>query len=271
MNKRNMTLGMAVSFSVLMAGCASTPQDNAKVDEARAAYDEIKNDPDVVRSGDRQLSDAREELSRAENLLDEGAEIVRIEHAAYLANRHAQIAGEQGKRAKLQQQINSAEERRKELELQMRADEAQQARREAKELRLQMEAMQAEQTDRGMVLTLGDVLFDLDRAELKPSGESTVRRLAEFMNEYENRRVRVEGYTDSTGEASYNQGLSERRAQAVSDTLVDMGISRSRVETKGFGEQFPVASNDSSGGRQQNRRVEIVISDEEGNIEAREN
>jgi outer membrane protein OmpA-like peptidoglycan-associated protein len=81
----------------------------------------------------------------------------------------------------------------------------------------------------------------------------------------------VEGYTDSTGEASYNQGLSERRAEAVRDTLVDMGISRSRVETKGFGEQFPVASNDTSGGRQQNRRVEIVISDEEGNIKAREN
>ncbi|MEO9588998.1 MULTISPECIES: OmpA family protein [Marinobacter] len=271
MNKRNMTLGMAVSFSVLVAGCASTPQDNAKVDEARAAYEEISNDPNVARSGDRQLRSAREQLSRAETLLADGADIAEIEHAAYLANRHAQVAAEQGERAELQEQIDSAEARRKELELQMRADEAAQARREAKELRLQMEAMQAEQTDRGMVLTLGDVLFDLDKAELKSSGEATVRRLAEFMAEYENRRVRVEGYTDSTGEASYNQGLSERRAEAVRDTLVDMGISRSRVETKGFGEQFPVASNDTSGGRQQNRRVEIVISDEEGNIKAREN
>ncbi|MCL7944248.1 OmpA family protein [Marinobacter sp. ATCH36] len=269
MNKRNMTLGMAVSFSVLMAGCASTPQDNQKVDEARASYDEIRNDPNVARSGDRQLRNARDQLSRAESLLADGEDIVEIEHAAYLANRHAQIAAEQGERAELQEQINSAEERRKELELQMSSSEAEQARQEAAELRRQMEEMQAEQTDRGMVLTLGDVLFDLNRAELKSSGEATVERLAEFMREYEERRVRVEGYTDSTGEASYNQGLSERRAEAVRDALVDMGISRDRVETKGFGEQYPVASNDSSGGRQQNRRVEIVISDEEGNIETR--
>ncbi|TGN41089.1 OmpA family protein [Marinobacter confluentis] len=269
MNKRNMTLGMAVGFSVLMVGCASAPQSNDRVDEARAAYDEIKNDPNVARSGDRQLRDAREQLSRAESMLDEGADIVKIEQAAYLANRHAQIAAEQGKRAELQQQINSAEERRRELELQMRANEAEQARREAEELRRQMEKMQAEQTDRGMVLTLGDVLFDLNRAELKPSGEQTVARLAEFMAEYENRRVRVEGYTDSTGEASYNQGLSERRADAVRDELVSMGISSSRVETMGYGEEYPKATNDTAAGRQQNRRVEIVISDEDGNIKSR--
>lgn len=269
MNKRNMTLGMAVSFSVLMAGCASTPDDNQKVDEARAAYEEIKDDPNVARSGDRHLRSAQQELSRAESLLEEDAEIIKIEHAAYLANRHAQIAAEQGKRAALQEQINSAEERRRELEMQMSSNKAAQARREAEELRLQMEAMQAEQTDRGMVLTLGDVLFDLNQAELKASGEATVQRLAEFMREYEERRVRVEGYTDSTGEASYNQELSERRAEAVRDALVGMGISRDRVETKGFGEEYPVASNDSSGGRQQNRRVEIVISDEDGDIETR--
>jgi outer membrane protein OmpA-like peptidoglycan-associated protein len=225
MNKRNMTLGMAVSFSVLMAGCASTPQDNAKVDEARAAYEEIRNDPNVARSGDRQLRSARDNLSRAESLLEDGADIVPIEHAAYLANRHAQIAAEQGRRAELQEQITSAEERRKALELQMQSTEAEQARREAAELRRQMEEMQAEQTDRGMVLTLGDVLFDLNRAELKSSGEATVERLAEFMREYEERRVRVEGYTDSTGEASYNQGLSERRAEAVRDALVNMGTN----------------------------------------------
>lgn len=269
MNKRNMTLGMAVSFSVLMAGCASTPEDNPKVDEARAAYEEIRNDPNVARSGDRQLRDARDQLSRAEALLEDDADIVEIEHAAYLANRYAQIAAEQGRRAELQEEINSAEERRRKLELQMSSDKAAEARREAEELRLQMEAMQAEQTDRGMVLTLGDVLFDLNRAELKAAGEATVSRLAEFMAEYEERRVRVEGYTDSTGEASYNQELSERRAEAVRDALVSMGISRNRVETKGFGEEYPVASNDTSGGRQQNRRVEIVISDEEGNIDSR--
>lgn len=269
MNKRNLTLGMAVSFSVFMAGCASTPEDNQKVNEARAAYEAIRNDPDVARSGDRQLRNARDQLARAESLLEDGEDIVEIEHAAYLANRHAEIASEQGRRSQLQSEIDSAEERRKELELQMRSAEADEARREAELLRARMAEMEAEQTDRGMVLTLGDVLFDLNRADLNPAGEQTISRLAEFMSEYEERRVRVEGYTDSTGEASYNQGLSERRAEAVRDALRDMGISRDRIETRGYGEEYPVASNESASGRQQNRRVEIVISDENGDIEGR--
>lgn len=270
MNKRNIALGMAVGVSALMTGCASAPQNNAMVDQARASYQEIRNDPDVARSGDRQLRNARDQLARAESLLEDGADIVDIEHAAYLANRHAEIAAEQGKRAQLQSEIRSAEERRKELELQMSSAEAAAARREAELLRARMAEMEAEQTDRGMVLTLGDVLFDLNRAELKPAGEATVRRLADFMSEYQQRRVRVEGYTDSTGEASYNQGLSERRADSVRDALMGMGISGNRIETRGYGEEYPVASNSSAAGRQQNRRVEIVISDEEGYIKRRE-
>jgi outer membrane protein OmpA-like peptidoglycan-associated protein len=269
MNKRYMTLGMAVSFSIFVAGCASTPQNNQMVDEAKAAYEEIRTDPNIARSGDRQLRSARDQLARAESLLAEGASTAEIEHAAYLASRHAQIASEQGERAELQEQITSAEERRKELQLQMRSSEAQAAQREAAELRRQMEAMQAKQTDRGMVLTLGDVLFDLNQAELKSAGEVTVGRLADFMAEYEDRRVRVEGYTDSTGQASYNQMLSERRAGAVRDALTNRGISRSRIEVQGFGEAYPVATNDTNGGRQQNRRVEIVISDADGNIKTR--
>ncbi|MEQ9546105.1 MAG: OmpA family protein [Marinobacter sp.] len=270
MNKRNTALGMAIGVSVLMTGCASTPQNNPMVDEARASYEEIRNDPNVARSGDRQLRNARDQLARAESLLEDDAELVDIEHAAYLAHRHAEIAREQGKRSQLQSEINSAEERRKELELQMRSAEVDEARREAELLRARMAEMEAEQTDRGMVLTLGDVLFDLNRAELKPAGEATIRRLAQFMSEYEQRRVRVEGYTDSTGEASYNQQLSERRAESVRDALMDMGVSGNRIETRGYGEEYPVASNNSAGGRQQNRRVEIVISDETGNIERRE-
>ncbi|MDO6444072.1 MULTISPECIES: OmpA family protein [unclassified Marinobacter] len=270
MNKRNITLGVAVGLSVLVAGCSSTPTENAMVDEARASYTKIKDDPDVARSGDRQLRSARDELSRAESLLEDGKDTVLIEHAAYLANRHAQIASEQGERARLQEEIDSAEERRRELMLNQRSSEAEQARKEAEMLRQRMEELQAERTDRGMVLTLGDVLFDLNKADLKSSGERTIGRLAQFMREYEDRRVSVEGYTDSTGEESYNQQLSERRAEAVRDELISQGIERRRIETRGYGEQYPVAGNDTSSGRQQNRRVEIVISDEDGQIETRQ-
>jgi len=277
MKQRNTTLGLAIGLSVLMTGCASTPPQNAKVDEARASYDRVKNDPAVARSGDTQLRSARDQLNRAESLLKDGADGDRIAHAAYMAHRHAQIAGQQGEKSELQTQIESAEERRKELMLAEQTDdasaarsEAEAARREAEALRQSMAELQAEQTDRGMVLTLGDVLFDLNQADLKSAGEQTVGRLAEFMREYEDRRVRVEGYTDSTGADSYNQQLSERRAESVRNALVNRGISSTRVESRGYGEQYPVAGNDSSSGRQQNRRVEIVISDKDGNIDTRE-
>ncbi|MGO1462602.1 MAG: OmpA family protein [Marinobacter sp.] len=269
MNKRNITLGTAMALSVLIAGCATTPPDNAMVNEAQASYAKIKNDPDVARSGDSHMRSAKKELDRAESLLKDGKDTQRIEHAAYLANRHAQIAEQQGERARLEKQVESAEERRRKLMLEKQSGEAARAQNEAEMLRKRMEELQAERTDRGMVLTLGDVLFDLNKADLKASGEQTTGRLAQFMREYEDRRVRVEGYTDSTGKDSYNQKLSERRAEAVRDALLSQGIERSRVETKGYGEAYPVASNDTSAGRQQNRRVEIVISDEEGNIETR--
>jgi len=277
MKQRNTTLGLAIGLSVLMTGCASTPPQNAKVDEARASYDRVKNDPAVARSGDTQLRSARDQLNRAESLLEDGADSRSIEHAAYMAHRHAQIASQQGEKSELQTQIESAEERRKALLLAEQTgdasaarSEAEAARREAEALRQSMAELQAEQTDRGMVLTLGDVLFDLNQADLKSAGEQTVGRLAEFMREYENRRVRVEGYTDSTGADSYNQQLSERRAESVRNALVNRGISSTRVESRGYGEQYPVAGNDSSSGRQQNRRVEIVISDKDGNIDTRE-
>jgi len=269
MKKRNTTLGLAIGLSALMTGCASTPPQNAKVDEARASYDMIKNDPAVARSGDIQMRSARDQLNRAESLLEDGADSDRIAHAAYMAHRHAQIAGQQGERAELQTQIETAEERRRELMLAEQTGDADSARREAEALRQRMAELQAEQTDRGMVLTLSDVLFDLNQADLKPTGEQTVGRLAEFMREYENRRVRVEGYTDSTGADSYNQQLSERRAESVRNALINQGIASQRVEVRGYGEQYPVAGNDSSSGRQQNRRVEIVISDKDGNIETR--
>lgn len=275
MTKRILMSGTALGLSALLTACAGTPT-NPKVEDARTAYQAIEDDPYVARAGSTQLRDAEQALRHAESLLEEDADTVRVEHAAYLANRHAEIASQQGERARLQEEIANAQNQREQLRLQhetMKARQAQaqaqQAQSEAERLRQEMAALQAEQTERGMVLTLGDVLFDLNEAELKPAGLRTVERLAEFMKEYPERRVRVEGYTDSTGEADYNQQLSERRAEAVRNALMLAGIQPSRVEVQGFGEQYPVASNDTSSGRQQNRRVEIVISDQEGNIQMR--
>lgn len=260
--KRTLSLSIMVGLFTLLAGCASSPANNAKIEQARSTYLSIEQDPNVARSGASQLRSAKIQLDRAEALLKDDADISQVEHAAYLANRHAEIAQQQGLRAALESEISSAEERRNEMMLQLKTEETE-------ALRAQMEALKAEKTDRGMVLTLGDVLFDLNEAELKPAGERTVARLAEFMLQYENRRVRIEGYTDSTGAEAYNQRLSERRAMSVYESLLSQGISSSRVEVEGYGEAYPVATNDTGYGRQQNRRVEIVISDESGMIGGR--
>ena len=262
MMTRRLSLSIAVGLITLMTGCASSPPYNASLDQARAKYQSLEENPDVARSGASQLRAAKLQIDRAERLLEEDEEVTDVEHAAYLANRHAEIAEQQGMRAALEAEVDTAEERRRQIMLQVKTNEAE-------ALRAQMAAMQAEQTERGMVLTLGDVLFDLNEAELKASGERTVARLADFLMKYENRRVRVEGYTDSTGDEAYNQRLSERRAMAVYEALLNMGISSARVEVEGYGEAYPVANNSTSSGRQQNRRVEIVISDETGQIETR--
>lgn len=135
---------------------------------------------------------------------------------------------------------------------------------EAARLRTELEGLQAKQTDRGMVLTLGDVLFNSGRSELRPAAMRTVERLADFMQQRAKLSVLIEGHTDNVGEDAYNVNLSQQRADAVGSALASHGIGVQRVRSHGLGETYPSASNDSAGGRQQNRRVEIVFSDENG-------
>jgi len=147
--------------------------------------------------------------------------------------------------------------------------EAMAAREKAAKLEQEIAELQAVKADRGLVMTLGDVVFDVNKAVLKPGGVLTVDKLAAFLAEYPGRKVMIEGFTDSTGSAEYNQGLSERRALAVRSALIDKGIESTRIDIKGYGEEFPVATNDTAAGRQMNRRVEIIISDEAGVIPER--
>ena len=130
----------------------------------------------------------------------------------------------------------------------------------------QLKELDAKQTPRGMVITLGDVLFAVNKAELSAGGVRNVQKLADFLNQYPQRKVLIEGHTDSTGSRSINQPLSERRADAVRSALVRMGIGGDRIETRGYADDYPVASNNNAAGRQMNRRVEIILSDDQGNI-----
>ena len=120
--------------------------------------------------------------------------------------------------------------------------------------------LKAEQTERGWVLTLrSDVLFDSGSATLKPGASRAVDKLAQFMNRYPEREIAIEGFTDTVGAQEANRRLSESRAAAVKKALVARGIEPSRIDARGYGPAFPVASNETPTGRQLNRRVEIVI------------
>jgi outer membrane protein OmpA-like peptidoglycan-associated protein len=143
------------------------------------------------------------------------------------------------------------------------------AQRRNQALEAQLGELNARQTERGMVVTLGDVLFDSGRAELKASGVRDMDRLGSFLHQYPQRKALIEGYTDSTGSDLSNQALSEHRAQSVMAALIGLGVAREQLSARGYGETHPVADNASADGRQMNRRVEIVLSDENGLLMAR--
>lgn len=139
-------------------------------------------------------------------------------------------------------------------------DAAAHAQHDAAELAEQIALLQARVTDHGLVLTLGDVLFSSGTATLNGGGNAHLEKLAGFLNHYPGRTAVIDGYTDSIGSDDYNQGLSERRAAAVKDYLVGQGVDASRLTASGMGKSAPVASNGTAAGRQQNRRVEVTIS-----------
>jgi outer membrane protein OmpA-like peptidoglycan-associated protein len=126
----------------------------------------------------------------------------------------------------------------------------------------ELASLKAQHTDRGMVLTVGDVLFAPGRAEVGPGAQRSIDKLAEFLRTYSKRNVLIEGHTDNLGNEDFNVRLSQQRADAVRDLLIARGVSPQRIRTKGYGPKFPVVDNDSAAGRQQNRRVEVLVLNE---------
>jgi outer membrane protein OmpA-like peptidoglycan-associated protein len=173
------------------------------------------------------------------------------------ANARQQAASAQQQAASAQQQAMDAQEQTRQM----------QAR--AAQLEVTLVELQAKKTDRGMVITIGDVLFGTNQAQLTAGGMSTLRKLADVMAQNPDRTVLVEGFTDSTGSSAHNQELSQRRANTVAMALTSMGVPRERVAMRAYGEAFPVAPNDSATNRQLNRRVEIVLSNEGASIPPR--
>lgn len=142
------------------------------------------------------------------------------------------------------------------------AERAARAKSAADQLMRELSDLKAKQTERGIVLTIGDVLFATGKADLSSDALRSVDKLADFLQKYPNRNVLIEGHTDSVGSDEFNLTLSQKRGDSVKETLTSRGIGEGRIATKGYGKKFPVASNDTAAGKQQNRRVEVIILNE---------
>lgn len=154
----------------------------------------------------------------------------------------------------------------RERESQQSADRADASALRVDSLEAQLADLKVQKTERGLVLTLGDVLFDTSQATLKPASHGTLDRLATALRENSGRKVLIEGHTDNVGSDESNQGLSERRAQSVQSALMQRDVARSQMSAIGKGENFPIASNDSADGRQSNRRVELIFTEEQARV-----
>jgi OmpA-OmpF porin, OOP family len=282
--KRSYNLILAAAVTTLLAACTSTPERIEELEVARAVVPQVESSPRAGVAA-TQIADARKALDRANKLAESGAKVDEIQFEAGVAARNAQIANEKILTAQAQEEVEKGTAERQAVLIEARENEArrrgqqaeaaqqqaQSAERRASSLEEQLAEMKAKKTDRGMVLTLGDVLFDTGLANLKPGAYSTIDRLATVLKESPDRKVMIEGHTDAVGADEYNQALSERRASAVQTALLERGVRSDQISALGKGETFPVASNDNAAGRQQNRRVEMVFTDDASRIASEAN
>ncbi len=292
---KRLILGLsATSLTALLAltACQTTPKDAGLLPDARNAVAHAEQDPNVTRYAPTELDRARKLLINAEGAAkDKGPTSPGASHYAYLATQMARIAEQRAHEQVAVARIKSGESERQQILLAAREQEANlaksvasqarnelqnaqaqlaQQQAESQRLAAQMEDMQASQTSRGIVLTLGDVLFDTGQADLKPGAVRPIEQIAQFLNQHPERSVQVEGFTDSQGGNDYNLELSQKRADAVAMAIIQRGVAADRVRAMGYGEEFPKASNGSPGSRQLNRRVEIVVSNDDKAIPGRQ-
>ncbi len=266
----------------VISGCGSVPP-NPALTQAHNNYNSARSSAEIVSSAPVELQDASKTLDKADQAFSADEDDAVVNHLAYLANQQVGIAQETAKRKTAETAVASAGAKRDQVRLMARTAEADKANRQLAvadanserdkaliaEQEAQLKALNATKTERGMMITLGDVLFSTDKAQLKSGGIRNIEKLAIFLTQYPQYKVSIEGHTDSRGSDEHNQELSERRADSVRVALMNMSIGSDRVDERGYGEGFPVASNDNEGGRQMNRRVEIILSDADGNIAPR--
>ncbi len=295
---------IATATLLTLAACQTTPGPNPDLVAARSSLDQANGNPFVARSGAVELQSAQQAMTRADAAWAADRDVEQTRHLAYLARKRADIALAIGMQAQSDERVQQFTAEREKVRLQARTNEADMATASARDaqtaarnaqtdsqisrdqadaarllalkqsgraeaLERDLADLKAQKTDRGMVVTLGDVLFDTGKSTLQPGAQRSVEQLVQVLIRHPERRVLIEGFTDSVGGEAMNMKLSQRRAQTFQRELMNGGIAADRIEVHAWGEANPVADNGSAAGRQRNRRVEVLFSDAEGHLAAR--
>lgn len=266
----------AACLILLLAACQTTPKPNPSLKEAREAYATASLHPRAEQAAANEMAQAKQALERAERAWQERGNEDETRHLAYLAFRRAQAAQLLAERAAQEEGLRSAGADRERLRANLNRLDAASARQQAAQAEQRADSLaqallrlKAQQTDRGLVVTLGDVLFSTDEARLQPGALRIAQELANVLQQHPQHRIRIEGFADARGTEAHNLKLSSRRADALKDALIALGVASDRIESVGLGEAYPVASNRTEAGRQQNRRVEVLFSDDAGQLKPR--
>ena len=297
MRQLNHLMSAATISALILSGCAAGPVRDPGTERAREALTRLQSEPELASRATGAISEAETAVIDAEAstdsatasqlgyLAEKKVEIARslaerryaedqrnmssVErerirlaartHEADVARADAERSQDQAERAKRQAGVAIEEAGIAKQQANAANIAAEQSRLESEDIKRQMSELNAKMTDRGMVLTLGDVLFASGQADLKPGATAKLGKLVTFLNKYSDRTVTIEGHTDSVGSNDFNLALSQHRSESVKTYLVSQGIASSRISATGMGKSLPVASNDNAAGRQQNRRVEIII------------
>lgn len=280
-------LALAAATSFLVASCATAPQNPPGSAEVRSKLTALQSDSSLADQIPVELREAEAAVLAAEAPV--GKDVALGAHRVYMADRKVEIATARASTRYAEDQRAELSQARDDARLNARTQEADRARREtataqsatdaalasaavaakeADELQRQIDVLQAEATDRGLVLTLGDVLFGTGRSDLTSGGTNTLDKLVVFLNNYPDRNVVIEGHTDDVGSLDMNQTLSQHRADSVKFYLVQQGIRHKRLAASGMGETQPITDNQSPSGRQQNRRVEVIINNPQSVVPA---
>lgn len=278
-------IALVLAGMLALSACATAPEVPEEPLDARVKLTALQSNPRLATRAPVEMREAEAAVEAAEAPGPDGAY---ADHLLLLANQKVEIARARAQARQYEDQRQALSEESERARLAARTAEVDRARTDARsaradaesareaaarardeiavsreerlELQRQIEELNARETDRGLVVTLGDLLFATGKSQLTGGAGPNLDKLAAFLTEYPNRTVLIEGHTDSVGSEESNYLLSQRRADSVMSYLVSRGVPPNRLSTAGLGESSPVASNDTVTGRQQNRRVEVIIS-----------